>query len=80
MNWLSDMVENRMLFRRLVLVSTFALNGWAIWSAFEFAKVSRFDGMGTAAVIGAILVPLSGLTGYVFSWYSQARIARKEVA
>lgn len=78
MEWLKDLTERRMLFRRAVLLATFAMNGWAIWSAFEFARASAFDGAGTAAVVAAILVPLNALTGYVFSWYSQARIdARK---
>jgi len=77
MEWLANLTERRMLFRRLVLLATFGINGWAIWHAFGFAAASPFDGVGTAAVLGAILVPLNGLTGYVFSWYSQARIARQ---
>jgi len=75
--WLANLTDRRMLFRRVVLLATFAINGWAIWEAFEFARAAVYDGVGTAAVLGAILLPLNGLTGYVFSWYSQARIARQ---
>jgi len=80
MEWLANLTERRMLFRRLVLLATFAMNGWAIWHSFEFARASAFDGTGTAAVIAAILLPLNALTGYVFSWYSQARMRRQEQA
>lgn len=77
MSWINDAIENRMAFRRAALLAVFAMNGWATWHAFEFARAAVFDGTGTAAVLGAILVPLNGLTGYVFSWYSQARMARE---
>ncbi|MGH7176121.1 MAG: hypothetical protein ACREJC_01965 [Tepidisphaeraceae bacterium] len=67
------LAEKHQLFRRSMLVSTVILTWWAVHFSFNFALVSKFDGLGTAAVIGAILLPVNGLMGVVFKWYTEAR-------
>ena len=68
------------LFQVGVLVFTLWLTGVSVLWCIEFAKESKFDGVGTAAVIGAILLPVNGLMGYVFKWFgdTMVRLARKE--
>lgn len=68
-NWIDD----RYIVRRLVLIGTFVTTIWAIREAFIFATSSPFDGGGTAAVIAAILAPLSVLQGFAFRDYNSGR-------
>lgn len=50
---------------------------WMTWRSFlwaaEFATLSKFDGSGTALVIGAVLVPIAALQTFVFRIYSESK-------
>jgi hypothetical protein len=66
-------IRDHSLIRRVLVIGNFALVWvWIMWS-FELAKLSKFDGMGTAGVIAAIGAPLTALTGYIFSAYNDSR-------
>lgn len=53
--------------RAFVLYSTVALTWYATVKGFEFATLSRYDGTGTALVIGAFTGPASALVAVVFA-------------
>lgn len=58
---------------RLVLVFTLWMSLTETWHAWEFASSSKFDGLGTAAIIAAILVPLGAIQAFAFNLYSKKR-------
>jgi len=70
---LMDFIDNRVVVRRLTLLFTLYMTWYGTHTAWEFAKVSQFDGVGTAAVIAAVLVPIGALQGFAFHSYTQGR-------
>lgn len=50
---------------------------WMTWrvtiEAWQFAHMSQFDGVGTAAVIAAVAGPLAALQAFVFKFYMEAK-------
>jgi len=68
-----DFVDNRAVVRRLVLLATVWMTVWVTGSAWDFAMLSKFDGLGTAAVIAAVTAPLAALQAAVFSVYAKGR-------
>lgn len=70
---LLDFIDNRVVVRRFVLTFTLYMTWLATHQAWLFAKVSTFDGLGTAAVIAAILAPVAALQGFAFSAYTDTR-------
>lgn len=70
-----DLVDNRLLIRRIMTLGTFAMTMWVIWWAMEFASTSPRPGSDVAMIIGAIMVPVNALQGYLFGAYSTGRSA-----
>ncbi len=70
-----EYVDKYMLIRRVMTLGTFAITIWAIWWAMEFAMSSTRAGADVAMIIGAILVPVNSLQGYMFGSYSRGREA-----
>ena len=68
-----DFVDSRAVIRRVVLFFTLYMTYYGTHAAFEFAKSSPYDGLGTAAVVAAILAPLAALQGFAFSAYTDGR-------
>ncbi len=68
-------IDERMLIRRLMTLGTFAMTMWVIWWAMGFAASSPRSGSDVAMIIGAIMVPLNTLMGYLFAAYNQGRAA-----
>jgi hypothetical protein len=68
-----DWVDNRTVFRRLVVGFTLYLTYDAIIRCTAFAYASKFDGVGTSMVIAAILVPLGAVQKFAFDLYNGAR-------
>ena len=68
--WLDRLLNKQAIVRRASLIFTFWMTYEAFRWAYTFALASKFDGVGTAAVIGAVLTPLSALQGYVFNRYA----------
>lgn len=68
-----DFVDSRAIVRRVMTLGTFALTVhvivWAVW----FATTSPRTGAEIAVIIGAVMVPVNVLQGYMFARYSQAR-------
>lgn len=65
--------------RHFVSIRAFTLGVtlWMTWDAYQwaadFAAVSTFDSVGTAAVIGAVTGPISLMQGAVFKFYMDAK-------
>lgn len=70
---LLDFIDERAVVRRCVLGFTLYLTWLATHQAWLFAATSTFDGVGTAAVIAAVMAPVAGLQGFAFSSYSSGR-------
>jgi len=68
-----DWVDSRSVVRRVVLFFTLYMTWYGTHKAFLFAQSSTFDGVGTAAVIAAILVPIGALQGFAFQQYVKGR-------
>ena len=68
-NW----IDNRAVIRRGVLLFTLYMTYYGTEAAWLFAKSSTFDGIGTAAVITAVLAPIAALQGFAFNSYSRSR-------
>lgn len=68
-----DWVDSRAIVRRCVLGFTLYMTWLVTYQAWLFAHESRFDGLGTAAIIAAVLVPVTGLQGFAFAHYSKGR-------
>jgi len=68
-----DWLDNRAVIRRLVLLFTLYMTWYGVHTAWLFAKVSTFDGLGTAAVIAAVLAPVAALQGFAFNSYTKSR-------
>lgn len=68
-----DWVDDRVVIRRGIVIFTLYMTLTETWHAWEFARVSTFDGVGTATVIAAVLVPLGAVQAFAFHIYSEAR-------
>lgn len=68
-----DFIDERAVVRRCVLVFTLYLTWMVTHQAWLFAATSPFDGVGTAAVVAAVMTPVAGLQGFAFSSYSNGR-------
>lgn len=68
-----DFIDSRQIVRRSVLIFTLYMTFWVTRKAMMFAQVSTFDGVGTAAVIAAIMTPTAALQAFAFNSYSKAR-------
>lgn len=68
-----DFIDSRAVVRRSVLGFTLYMTWYGTKEAWAFAHTSTFDGMGTAAVIAAVLVPIGALQGFAFQQYSKGR-------
>lgn len=68
-----DWIDSRAIVRRLVLVFTLWMTYYGVHKAWLFASASPFDGVGTAAVIAAILAPIAALQGFAFANYTTRR-------
>jgi hypothetical protein len=56
-----EWVDKRQIVRRGVLLFTLVMTYLAFKLGYDFALVSRFDGVGTAAVIAAFTAPVAYL-------------------
>ena len=65
--------KNFIAVRSLVLYVCVWMTWKATVAAWAFADSSSFDGVGTAAVIGAVTGPIAALNTFVFKWYSESR-------
>lgn len=70
-----DWIENRQLIRRIMTLGTFVMTMWVIWWAMGFASSSPRTGGDVAMIIGAIMVPVNALQGYLFGAYASGRAA-----
>lgn len=70
-----DWVDTRLIIRRLMTLGTFAMTMWVIWWAMGFASTSPRSGADVAMIIGAIMVPVNALQGYLFGAYARGREA-----
>jgi hypothetical protein len=74
-----DWVDERMVVRRLMTIGTFLMTMWAIKWAMEFALSSPRPGADIAMIIGAVMVPVNSLLGYMFSVYTSGSATGKGV-
>lgn len=70
-----EYLDKYMIIRRVMTLGAFCMTMWVIWWAMEFASSSARSGADVAMIIGAILVPVNGLQGYLFGAYSRGREA-----
>jgi hypothetical protein len=70
---LNDWIDNRAVIRRIVLFFTLYMTYFGTHEAWLFARTSTFDGVGTAAIIAAVLAPIAALQGFAFAQYSNSR-------
>lgn len=68
-----DWIDDRAVVRRLVLFTTLWMTYEITIQAWTFAKASTFDGLGTAAVVGAVTAPFAALQGWVFTVYAKGK-------
>jgi len=68
-----DFIDNRAVVRRLVLAFTLYMTWYGVHKAWIFAGTSTFDGLGTAAVIAAVLAPIAALQGFAFQSYTRSK-------
>ncbi len=68
-----DWIDSRAVVRRAVLSYTLWMTWYGVHEAVLFAYASKFDGVGTAAIIAAILAPIAALQGFAFANYSKVR-------
>ena len=68
-----DWVDNRAIIRRIVLFVTL----WMSWASFTwaaaFAQATKLAGLEAAAIIAAVLTPISALQGFVFKVYVEGK-------
>ena len=70
---LQDWIDNRAVVRRFVLLFTLYMTYYGVHKEWLFADASRFDGVGTAAVIAAVLAPIAAVQGFAFQHYAGSR-------
>ena len=68
-----DWVDSRAVVRRIILVFTLYMTWLVTHQAWLFAHTSTHDGIGTAAIIAAIMAPTAALQGFAFATYSKGR-------
>jgi len=68
-----DWIDNRAVIRRVVLFFTLYMTYYGVAMAWKFASASPFDGIGTAAVIAAVLAPIAALQVFAFQNYAGSR-------
>jgi len=68
-----DWVDSRAVMRRGVLLVVLWMTYEITVQAWLFARASTFDGLGTAAVIGAVTAPFAALLPLVFNSYVKGR-------
>jgi hypothetical protein len=76
MKWLTDFwnfVDSRAIVRRVMTLGTFVMTVWVIRWAMDFASTSPRTGSDVALILGAIMVPLNALQGFLFAHYSKGR-------
>lgn len=73
MNTITNLVERHQLIRRLAFVWMLCFTTWITVTLANWAMTTDRDLLHVAAVIGAFMTPLSGLQGYVFAFYNNAR-------
>jgi hypothetical protein len=73
-----DWVDRRTVFRRLIVVFSLYMTWEVTYNAWLFSAVSKYDGVGTAAIIAAIMVPVGAVQKFAFDIYSEARKEDKE--
>ena len=64
-----DWVDTRQIIRRIVVIFTLVMSVVAVLKGFDFAMVSKFDGLGTAAIITAFTAPVAYLQKAAFDAY-----------
>ena len=52
-----DWINRNHVESRLILVVAVAILIWVTYQSWEFSRTSKFDGLGTAAIVAAIQVP-----------------------
>ncbi len=72
---ISNLFENHMLFRRLMLIYACMMTSYVTFHSVGFAYVSEFGGVETTSIIVAMQAPTSLLLGYMFKNYNDARQA-----
>ena len=72
---LHELIENHMLIRRVLVALNVVFIGAVTWWSAWFASHHpvELDGVGVGAIIAAVQVPCSMLTGKVFDLYNQSR-------
>lgn len=70
-----DFIDSRSVVRRIMTLGTFFMTMWVIWWAMGFATTSPRSGADVAMIIGAIMVPVNALQGYLFGAYAKGREA-----
>ena len=73
-----DWVDRRTVFRRSIIIFALYLTWDATVHSWAFSIASKFDGLGTAAVIAAVLTPLVALQKFAFDIYNEARKDKEE--
>ena len=68
-----EVINSQLIVRRVTVGVTLWLTVYVTIRGWDFAMVSRFDGLGTAACIAAVTAPLSWLMGSVFKRYEASR-------
>lgn len=70
-----DWVDTRAVVRRVMTLGTFVMTVWVIQWAMVFAMSSPRSGADVAMILGAIMVPLNALQGFMFAAYAKGREA-----
>lgn len=68
-----DWVDGRAVVRRIVLGFTLFMTFYSFVEMVKFAYNSPYPGMETAAIIAAVLVPITSLQGFAFKHYTAGR-------
>lgn len=75
---LDNLLNKQMLIRRFALLFVLGLTAYAYKWGFDFAYLSPRSGIDIAAILAALLAPLTTLQGFIFKFYSEARTAVTE--
>ena len=71
-----DFIDSRAVVRRSVLAFTLFLTYQSVYWSYEFATIAlsmKSDLLGVAAIIGAVMTPVTVLQGFVFNSYTRGR-------
>lgn len=64
-------MHDGMIIRRIILIWALAMSTWISIVIVGFTESAKVLDVGLAAVLGAILTPILGLTGYIIKSYAQ---------